>query len=237
MVSGRSSRVSPGHFPVPWRAAAALLTGVLATGCGAGFNASSVAVRPNSGTAQNGILKVNNVWVVVDPATRNAEVIGAIANTSRSADRLTSVKAGGLPAVVRPATPLPIDLGRPVLGVTVEGDTVLLAGRAAVSFGEPGGPELELPDAPFGPGRFTRVEMDFQLGGPVSMNALVMANTGLFAQYNPNGANPAGSSATPRPSATGSATPGATAAGAGSGTATGTATGTASASASPTASP
>lgn len=179
-----------GRAALSGRVAAALLLSVLAAGCGAGFDAASVSVRPNSGTAQNGFVKVNNVWVVMDPATRNAEVIGAVANIGGTADRLTSVTAGGLPATVLPAPPTSPALGPPVRGVTVQGDSVLYAAGAAASFGRPGGPELELRAVPFAPGRIARVVMDFQRGGTVAMNALVMANTGQFAEYDPNGPNP-----------------------------------------------
>lgn len=235
MLNGQASRAQSGRHSLPRRALLALLGGLLAAGCGAGFNAASVAVRPNGGSGQNGIIKVNNVWVVLDPATRNAEVIGAVANTGRAPDRLTSVKAGGETATVRPATPAPPGVALPLRGITVEGDSVLLAGGAAVSFGRPGSPELEIPSTSFATGRFTRVELDFQRGGTVSMNALVMANTGLFAEYDPNAANPV-TGPTPTPSTSGAAPSGSASASA-STSASGPASASGSASASPTTSP
>lgn len=196
----------PGRAPLSVRAAAALLGAVVTAGCGAGFNAASLVVRPNAGAAQDGSLRVNNVWVVLDPATGNAELIGAIANTGRTDDRLTSAKAGGFAATVRPAVPTPAAVALPVEGVTVEGGSVLFAGGSSASFGRPGGPQLELRDTGFSIGHFTRVELDFERAGPVAMNVLIMPNTGLFAEYDPNGISAAGSSPTAStPSASGSA--------------------------------
>jgi len=202
--------------------AAALLAlgGAFAAGCGAGFNAESLGVRPNTGTAQVGSLKVNNVWVVVDPATGNAEIIGAVANTGTSADQLVSAKAGGLPATVRPAAPAVVSVSAalPNPGISVRGDTVSIASGAAVSFGRAGRPELEIPASSFSPGRITRVDLDFAHAGSTTVTAQIMPNTGLFKEYDPNGVNPGGAatvgasvSATPSGKAAASAKPSASA--------------------------
>jgi hypothetical protein len=166
-----------------------LAGGALAAGCGAGFNAASLNVRPNSGSAQDGSLKINNVWVIVDPATGNAEIIGAVANTGRSADHLVSAAAGGQTATVRPATPAAAGAVLPNYGVTVSGDTVTVGGRSSVSFGQAARPELEIAGSSFRPGRLTQVDLDFANAGPVAISAQIMSNTGLFAEYDPNGPN------------------------------------------------
>lgn len=171
-----------------------VLGGAFAAGCGAGFNAESLGVRPNAGTAQVGSLKVNNVWVVVDPATGNAEIIGAVADTGTSADQLVSAMAGGLPAMVRPAAPAAISVSAalPNPGITVHGDAVNIASGAAVGFGRAGGPELEIPNSSFSPGRITRVDLDFAHAGSTTVTAQIMPDTGLFKEYDPNGVNPGG---------------------------------------------
>lgn len=221
---GRPSWTRPGLI------AAALLALPLAAGCGAGFNAASQNVRPNSGSGVDGKLLINNVWVVLDPATGNAEVIGAVANTGVNSDRLTSVQASGTTATVRAPSPAAVAAAPlPLRGVAVVGDTVSVAGGASVSFGRLGRPELEIAGGSFVPGRVSQVTFDFATAGPVTMNALIMPNTGLFAEYDPNAGNPISQptpTPTPRPTATGTATA--------TPTATGTATGTASAKPTPT---
>lgn len=155
-----------------------------AAGCGAGFNASSQRVVPNSGSALIGGLRINGVVVVMDPATRDAEVVAAVANTGSGPDRLVSVTAGGSAATVRPATSTsPLD-ALPGIDVTVAGNTVIIPSGSAVSFGQPGRPSLRISDSSMVPGHFTRVEFGFAGVGQTSLNALVMPNTGLFDSYN-----------------------------------------------------
>ena len=174
-----------------------------AAGCGAGFNASSQRVVPNSGSALIGGLRINGAVVVMDPATRDAEVVAAVANTGSGPDRLVSVTAGGSSATVRPATSTsPLD-ALPGVGVTVAGNTAIIPSGSAVSFGQPGRPSLRISDSSMVPGHFTRVEFGFAGGGQTSLNVLVMPNTGLFDSYN---LGPT-ASATPSQSASPSAGP------------------------------
>ena len=212
----------------PMLIGAALLALPLAAGCGAGFNNATQSVRQNSASGTAGNMAVNNVWVVLDPTTGNAEVIGAVANTGTAPDRLTSVQASGSTAMVRVPSPAAVAAAPlPLRGVAVIGDTVSVAGGSSVTFGRLGRPELEITGGSFQPGRISQVTFDFATAGPVTMNAQIMPNTGLFAEYDPNAGNPT-SQPTPTPTPTPKATPTGTA------TATPTATGTATATAKPT---
>jgi hypothetical protein len=194
--------VSGPLLPTRFRRIAALsLVGLLAAGCGAGFNAASLDVRPNSGAAQDGSLKINNVWVVVDPGTGNAEVLGAVANTGSAADRLVSAAANGLRATVRPASPA-AGAAPQEQAATVAGGEVTIEGGSSVSFGQPQQPQLALAAGPgFLPGNLARVSLDFAAAGPVTTTAEIVSNTSLFAQYDPNGSTVTGTaSASPSPS-------------------------------------
>jgi hypothetical protein len=204
-------------------AAAALLAVPLAAGCAAGFNATTQQIKPNSGSGAVGGVKVNNVWVIVDPNTGNAEVIGAVANTNSSTDTLTGVTATNVPAKITGK-----DAAESTTGITVSGDSVTIPGQQSVSFGQPGRPDLELPGAAFQPGLLSQVTFTFAQAGSVTVTAQIQANSGLWASYNPNSAvtptaKPTTAPATPTgtATATGTATPGSTATGA-SATATAT---------------
>jgi len=209
--------------------AAAMLAVSLASGCAAGFDAQSQNVRPNSGAAKDGSLVINNVWVVVDPTTGNAEVIGSVANTGTLTDRLTSVQASGDTATVHAASPAAVAAAPfQFRGVSVANDAVVIGSQASVSFGRLAGPELEITGGAFKLGGIVPVTFDFAVAGPATMNAQIMPNTGLFAGYDPNAANPV---PTPTPTPTPTAKPTGTA------TATPTATGTSTATATATARP
>jgi hypothetical protein len=211
--------------------AAAMLAVCLASGCAAGFDAESQSVRPNSGAGKAGSMVINNVWVVVDPITGNAEVIGSVANTGTLTDRLTSVQAGGDTATVHAASPAAVAAAPfQFRGVSAANNAVVIGSQASVSFGRLAGPELEITGGSFQPGRVVPVTFDFATAGPATMNAQIMPNTGLFAEYNPNAANPVPTpflppAPTAKPTGTATATP----------TATGTATATATATPTPTA--
>src|ERR1051326_8512171 len=116
-------------------------------GCGAGFGSSSERVVPNSGSALLGSLRINGVVVVMDPATRAAEVVAAVANTGSGPDQLVSVTAGGSSAMVRPATSTSPLVGLPGNSFTVAGNTVTIPSGSAVSFGQPGRPSLQIADS------------------------------------------------------------------------------------------
>ena len=166
-------------------------TALCTVGCGSGFNSAGLDVKPDSGSAQVGGVKINGVVVVTDPVTRNAEVVAAVANTGTRPAQLVSVIANGLSATVSPAlAAAPQFAGLPAQNVTIAGDTVTIGGGSAVSFGQPARPELEVSGGSFKPGRITRVEFGFAGLGQVGVNVLVMANTGLYRDYNPNGPNP-----------------------------------------------
>ena len=173
-------------------------------GCGAGFDSASLQVQPDSGSAQIGGMRINGVVVVTDSAGDNAEIVAAVANTGRGPGRLTAVLANGFPATVRPATsPAPI-VDLPGHDVTFAGDSVTIAGGAAVSFGQPGRPALDIPGGSFVPGHFTQVEFGFAGVGQTSVNALIMRDTGLYNGYD---VNPTGSGASPGPTVSSTAGP------------------------------
>lgn len=164
-------------------AAAALVLAVapLATACGAGFNANSLTVRPNAGAGISGNLRINNIWVVVDPAADQAQVIGAVSNSGSTTDTVTGASASGVPARV---TGTVASSAVACFRTTVASGTVTIPRRRSVSFGEAGCPRLSLGSAtPFRPGRIAPVTLMFGQAPPLTVNAQIVAATGLFAQY------------------------------------------------------
>lgn len=201
---------------------ALLLAVPLAAGCGAGFNAASQQVKANSGAGSVGSMKVNDVWVVVDPTTGNAEVVGAVANTGTGADSLVSVSATNIPATLTGT-----DASSATTGISVGGSSVSIPGGQSVSFGESGQPALGLPDANFQTGLLSQVTFTFAQAGAVTVTAQIQPDTGLFAGYSPNGAVPAKpTTPPPTPSASATANPSGTATPTGAASATATATST-----------
>jgi hypothetical protein len=184
-------------------------TALSAFGCGSGFNEASLQVKPDLGSAQIGSQKINGVVVVADPATGDAEVVAAVANTGLGSSRLVSVTADGLTATVRPAISASPLAGLPGNNVTLMGNTVTIDGGSSVSFGQPGRPALEITGGSLVPGHNTQVEFGFADLGQTTVNALVMSDTGLYKSYNLSPAQ--GPSASPSssvrssPSATASA--------------------------------
>lgn len=198
-------------------AAAALLLAVapLATACGAGFTAASLTVRPNAGAGDTGSLKVNNVWVVVDPVAGQAQVIGAVANTGRTPDSVTGASASGVPARV---TGNVASGAVACAGTTMAGGTVTIPENRSVSFGLTGCPRLSLASAvPFRPGRIAPVTLTFARAPSLTMNAQIVSATGQFAQYRlarviviisaPNGTGRATATATATAMPSGTASP------------------------------
>jgi hypothetical protein len=213
----------------------------LLAACSAGNNPQAYQVVPDNGEGKSGYMYVNNVWVVYDQSTGNAEVIGAIANTdptTSDANQLTGVTLGGSSATIT----APSDTSKLAPGVAIAGNTVNIPALKSVQFGQPGQPEIGVQNADLTIGNNVDVTYTFSNGTPVTVAAIVQPNSGLWQHYDPNGANGASASAsasatgigtataTPTGTATGTATAGAT------DTSTATATGTGSATASATAS-
>jgi hypothetical protein len=207
-------------------AAAAVLAAAvpLLAGCGAGFNATTLNFQLGPGNGQVGNLHVNNVWVILDQAGGDAQVIGAVANIGGGTDRLTSVQAGDALAVVSGTGPF---TSHACTGVTVASGAAVIPGDTSVSFGQRGCPALALSAGSLLPGRATPVTMTFARAGKLTVNALIMPDTGLFAEYNLNGE--------PTPTATPTFTP--TPTPTTGGTTTATPTGQPSATATPTLEP
>jgi hypothetical protein len=201
-------------------AGAAILVALpVLSACANGNGAEVYQIKPDSGQAKVGYLWISNVWVVADSTSGNAEVIGQIANTDPTATdtvQLTSVTVAGATATIVP----PTDTTRLAPGVSADTSSVTIPGLKAVQFGQPGQPELEvsnaeleLSNAALTIGANTQVVYTFSNGQTATVTAIVQPSAGLWASYNPNGAN-----GTPTATATGTATPSV------SGTATGTAT-------------
>lgn len=172
-------------------AAAALVAVVapLATACGAGFDSAALAVKPDSGAGAVGDAKINNVWVIVDPTSGNAEVIGAITNTGSSDVGFPAVQVAGSSAQIEPAASSGSAPAAGQASVTVG---TIPAGQS-VSFGQPGQPQIELTGSSLTAGNLTHVTFDFGSTGNVTVTAQVQSNTGLFADYNPDAPVPASS--------------------------------------------
>lgn len=181
--------------------AAVLLALPVLAACSAGANPEVYQIRPDAGQATAGLVWISNVWVVADPNTGNAEVIGQVANTDPNTTdsvQLTSVTVNGNPAAVQqsPAPAL-------APGVAVNGSAVTVPGLASVQFGQDGQPSLTAADPGVTVGQNTQVVYSFSNGGTATVTAQVQPNTGDFAQYNPNGQ--AVASALPSPAAPGGA--------------------------------
>lgn len=164
-------------------AVAAVLAAVtpLAAGCGAGFDSASVAIQPNAGHGTAGAMKVNNVWVVLDPATGNAEVIGAVSNTGDNDVDWPTVQVNGASAQIQTAA----SLGSSASATSNVSASGIPAGQS-VSFGEQGQPVLELADSGLTEGNLAQVVFSFGSAGSVTISAQIHSNTGLFADYDPN---------------------------------------------------
>ena len=208
-------------------AGAALLVALpVLAACSAGTDPEVYNIKPDNGLATAGDMWISNVWVVSDANTGNAEVIGQVANTNPSQSettQLTSVTVNGQPASVE-------ETGASTLspGVTVTGSDVSIPGLRSVQFGQHGQPQLLATDPGVVIGQNTQVVYTFSDGSTATVTAQVQPNSGLWAQYNPNG--PSTATALPSTTASGTATSTATSSATGTGTATPTATPSASSS-------
>jgi hypothetical protein len=183
-------------------AAAALVALPLAAGCDAGFNAASQTVTPDAAAGTIDGIKVNNVWLIVDPATGNAEVIGAVSNTGGGDVQLTGVQADGMSASVHKPTS-----SASYPGVVVTGNSVTIPNGASVSFGQPGSAVLELAGGAFKPGNLAKITFMFGTGGTLTLTAQVESNSGVFATYDPNAAVQPSPSPSPSVRSSASASP------------------------------
>jgi hypothetical protein len=195
----RSRRVRAGLAT----AAVLVATVPLAAACGAGFTDAAQQVKPNSGAGSVDSLKVNNVWVVVDPTTGNGEVIGAVANSGDNAAALQSVAVDGASGQFFNAVN-----ASPGAGTQIPPGGVSIAAGDSVSFGEADQPLIELPATTLTPGNLAQVTFSFGDTGTVTTTAQIQSNTGLWANYNPNAAL---ALLTPSPSPSLSLSPSATA--------------------------
>ena len=189
----------------------------LLAACSAGSDPEVYKIIPDNGNAKAGNMWMSNVWVVFDKTTGNAEVIGQVANTNPSGtEQLTGVTVGGVAAtLVQPPNQ------QLASGVSISGNSVTIPGLKSVQFGQPGQPELEIANADVTLGTNAPVTFTFANGQTGNIAALVQPNSGLYAQYDPNGPNTASPGATPTGGVvTGTATASPT------GTVTGTPTGT-----------
>lgn len=165
-----------------------------AAACGSGFNSAALQVVPNAGAATVGSLKLNNVWVVVDPASGNAEVIGSLANTGNDDLAWPTVQVGGTSAQIQQ----PSGAGA---GANPGASTSGVPAGQSVSFGLAGQPQIEVTGASLTPGNLTQVVFSFGSAGNVTISAQIQSNTGLFADYNPDSVNGASGGASASASA------------------------------------
>lgn len=200
-------------------AAGVLLAVPLAAGCAAGFDATTSQVKPDAASGQVGDVKVDNVWVVVDQNTGNAEIVGTVTNTGSATDTLTGVTATSTPAKIAGT-----EANTASTGITVGADSVSVPAGESVGFGNSGSPELELANASFKPGLLSQVTFTFAQAGSVTVTAEIQTNTGLFTEYDPNAGIP--TTPPPPPVVTATPTPTSPATGSASAAATATPTGT-----------
>jgi hypothetical protein len=204
--------------------------------CSAGTNPEVYDIKPNNGQAQSGYMWISNVWVVADPNTGNAEVIGQVANTDPNGNdstQLTSVTVNGAAlSLQQPAT----TASSLAPGVLVGGGAVTIPGLKSVQFGQKGQPVLLAPDPGVIIGQTAAVVYTFGNGSTATVTAQVQPNTGLWANYNPNGTASASPSASAFGLATGTASPGASVSASVGATPSGTASPAASGTPSPSAS-
>jgi hypothetical protein len=106
--------------------------------------------------------------------------------------------AGSAATVTPPADTSKLDPGVAVGG----GGLVNIPGLKSVQFGQAGQPEVVLSGADLTIGDNTKVTYTFSSGDPITVTAIVEPNSGLWANYNPNGTN----TASPSASATGTGT-------------------------------
>ena len=194
--------------------------------CSAGTDPEVYQIQPDSGQAKAGYMYISNVWVVLDQRTGNAEVIGQVANTDptqTNSAELTSVTIGGALTSILP----PTDTSQLASGVQAAVSGVSIPGLKSVQFGQSGQPELQLVGADLTVGSNAQVVYTFSNGQTATVTAIVQPNSGLWANYNPNGVNAT-------PAATASASASASASGIGTGTATASSTATDTATATPT---
>lgn len=167
-------------------AAAALFAALpVLAACSAGTNPEVYDIKPDNGLATSGYMWISNVWVVADAKTGNAEVIGQVANTDPNTGntvQLTSVTVNGNPVTVQSS-----DISKVAPGVSVSGGSVSIPGMDSVQFGQKGQPMLLVGGANLTIGQNAQVVYTFSNGNTATATAQVQPNSGLWAQYNPNG--------------------------------------------------
>lgn len=170
--------------------------------CAAGTDPQAYQVKPDAGMATTGFMWISNVWVVADSNSGNAEVIGQLANTNPdqgSSLQLTSVTVNGNAMTVQPASASAL-----APGVQVAGGDVTIPGMRSVQFGQKGQPMLLSTSPGVTVGQNAQVVYTFSDGSKATVTAQVQPNSGLWAEYNPNGPATATALPTIEP---GSATP------------------------------
>lgn len=150
-----------------------------------GLSLAAIGMHGKYAMRGSSVLSPHGVPATASPSRRGRiDGRAAVANTGSGSGRLVSVTAGGSSVTVRDATSTSPLAGLPGNDVTIAGNSVIIPGGSAVSFGQPGRPSLRIADSSVVPGHFTRVEFGFAGIGQTAVNALVMSNTGLFDSYN-----------------------------------------------------
>jgi hypothetical protein len=171
----------------------ALAIAPLASACAAGDDAATLQVQPDSQSASKGDVKVQNAFVLTDPAGGPATVTARLFNNSSSAQSLESVEIA--------------DIGTATLHGPHGAPTVDIPAHSSVTLGGKGNPAAVLDTAAANPrnGDVQNAVFSFSRSGRLKMLATVLPATGYYAPFGP--------STTPTPTATGTpagSTPGAT---------------------------
>lgn len=147
--------------------AALLATGLLSTGCGAGFQAYSArSYTPSDGVVgQVGALRVLNALVVAPEAGGTAAISMAVSNTGEADDELTDVtSAAGT-----------VDLTGP--------RTVPAGGVLHISPGQP--TQMTINGLRAKPGDVARLELHFASAGTVALDPVISPATDEYATVTP----------------------------------------------------
>ncbi|MFF5566208.1 DUF461 domain-containing protein [Streptomyces sp. NPDC012623] len=166
------------------------------TACGAGTNAQTLGVKPDSAATSVGDITIQNATVVTQPQANSqgpAALTGTVFNKGKKAQTLDSVKLPGTDATVKLVAakgsgPIEIpSLGSVQLGGRGNASAVIDKGREATKDGDA-----------------QQVVFSFSETGEVGLRALVYPSDGYFKDVGPSaGATPsAGTSA--KPGSTGS---------------------------------
>ncbi|MDJ0346670.1 DUF461 domain-containing protein [Streptomyces sp. H10-C2] len=183
--------------------------------CGAGNDAQTHQVRPDSAATAVGDIQVQNVVILTQKAGSGPATVSArIFNNGAADQTLQSLKIGDTALTAN-------------LSGAAGGQNVTVPAHGSVLLGGTGNPAATIPSSneAFRDGDFQRIVLTFSETGEVALAASVLPATGYYEKYGPSGTP----SPTAKPTGTATPTPAATPQNGGTQTPTGTPTGTATA--------